>query len=233
MNVVKWMKKTLKSDVSIKWNEREHLNRHQITLGRCVFVSSVSLLLLLLFFLVSVWRFFFTLIASFGQHNINLGSVCVHVQTYNLHSEAEKSYEIIAIAAVNLCKCDLPAVTLLVFGAICVKRTIRQIFFRCSFSLSCIRSIFVLHIFKNYVALFSFTYFFCFASSTKDLVDMFTNRPQLKYANEFQWRKQFIQLSKWNENRRMKRRQVPWSNENNDNTSKQTIIKKRLCWTLT
>lgn len=39
----------------------------------------------------------------------------------------QKSYEIIAIAAVNLCKCDLPAVTFKVFGAIRLKQARRSL----------------------------------------------------------------------------------------------------------
>lgn len=107
-----------------------------------------------------------------------------------------KSYEIIAIAAVNLCKCDLPAVTLLVFGAIWLKRI--------SFFVPFLFTLFF-H-FQEFCGLFrSFIYFFVrfvFVFIHRSNWCVFTNRPQLKYANEFQCRKQFIQLSKqidgWN-----------------------------------
>lgn len=60
-------------------------------------------------------------------------------------------------------------------------------------------------IFKNSVDFFAHSFiFFCFVFVFIHRSNwcVFTNRPQLKYANEFQCRKQFIQLSKqidgWN-----------------------------------
>lgn len=155
------MKKKSKSDVSIKRNEREHLNRHQITLlffpfsssfAVCVFFSSA-----LRVDLLSSSVFFLQIVSSASNSTIN-GSEFACPNVYNLHagtqSKQKKSYEIIAIAAVNLCKCDLPAVTLLVFGAICVKQV-----WRFSFALLSLAFVLLFH-FKNYAALFSFAAIF-------------------------------------------------------------------------
>lgn len=157
------MKKKSKSDVSIKRNEREHLNRHQITLLLSLFplLTSVCSSQVLCASTSCLLRVF--LIVSSASNSTIHGSECACPNVYNLHagtqSKQKKSYEIIAIAAVNLCKCDLPAVTLLVFGAICVKQVWR-------FSLALLSPAFVFSFhFKNYAALLSsaalFLSFFC------------------------------------------------------------------------